>query len=584
MSNTFIALDIGTRSAHALWLTLRGARPVITRKESFALPMDEENPDKLIATWVDSIGLNHHFCTIAMPGAQSLFQTGRIMPNDPRTPEQVAAMDIAQFSEMAGDEMRYGVFSFEPSNEPQIRRYILSMARPSALDEMVAKAPARHFRPADLVAAPVALYNAVESMTEPHDKPWCYIAIGDSETQIAVGVHEGLLFARSIPVGGKMFTDAIVQATGLPPVQAEVRKHADCGLGAADACSEELRLAADRFVSQLNAALGVYKSQFQDRKMAIEKYVITGGGAQLKGFKAYLEQKLFLPVQFTTEQVSAPMELEGENGVYDIAYGLALTASRCCIAYLSLLPDSLKDEVVFRQKKPWWIAGALSLLGAIAVYSVTGLYLLERDTKMLDAEKAKLAMREKIDKQIQATRQRSAQIITNSVPLSELLVNGPLARAVLTLVAQSVDPNDWITLFCDEKIYNPVEQAPEEKTAKSGAAAPAPSAPFSLFRSLRAGPAEAPKPRPVSGDQEPQKKKDMVDALSTVFIVEGYTPNPNLKSVKEMITRLKTAQEVKRVDLRGDDQVLAPTGIPELEEEKLPNFRRFVIEIEVNRP
>ena len=53
---------------------------------------------------------------------------------------------------------------------------------------------------------------------------------------------------------------------------------------------------------------------------------------------------------------------------------------------------------------------------------------------------------------------------------------------------------------------------------------------------------------------------------------------------KEMIERLKTAPEVKRVDLRSDDKVLKPTGIPEFENEKLPSFRRFVIEIEVNRP
>ena len=75
-----------------------------------------------------------------------------------------------------------------------------------------------------------------------------------------------------------------------------------------------------------------------------------------------------------------------------------------------------------------------------------------------------------------------------------------------------------------------------------------------------------------------------MDALSSVFIAEGYTSNPSLKSVREMIERLKTSPDIVRVDLRSDDQVLSPTGIPELEGEKLPNFRRFVIELEVKRP
>jgi hypothetical protein len=51
-----------------------------------------------------------------------------------------------------------------------------------------------------------------------------------------------------------------------------------------------------------------------------------------------------------------------------------------------------------------------------------------------------------------------------------------------------------------------------------------------------------------------------------------------------MIERLKTSPEIARVDLRSDDQVLSPTGIPELEAEKIPNFRRVVIQIEVKRP
>lgn len=75
-----------------------------------------------------------------------------------------------------------------------------------------------------------------------------------------------------------------------------------------------------------------------------------------------------------------------------------------------------------------------------------------------------------------------------------------------------------------------------------------------------------------------------MDPLSKVFIVEGYTPDQGLKTVKEMITRLKTSPEIARVDLRSDDKVLKPTGIPELQDEKIPTFQRFVLEIEVKRP
>lgn len=574
-----VAIDVGARSVRAAWVQLRGTAPVVTRVESFALPLDEEEPHKLIASWIDSLGLSKHFCAVALPGSQTVFQSGRIMHNDPRTAEQIAAMDIAQFSEMAGDEMAHDVFAFQPPCEMGVRRYIMSMARPSAIGKEVQDAALNHVRPADLISAPVALHNAIEALAGDHEEPWCYVNIGHAQTEVSIGLPGGLLFARSIPVGGKIFTDAVAQATGLSPVQAEVRKHADCGLRESDACFEPLRAAADRWVSQFNACLGVYRSQFQDRKFSVAKIVITGGGAQLRGLKEYLPLKLHTPVVASSELPGIPEAYRPYVGTYDLAFGLAVTAMRAGVTYLSLLPGDLKDEVVFREKKPWWIVAAVLLTGAMALYSGVGVYLLKRDGAQLDEERQLLRKREQIDKRIQELKALSAQMLTNSVPLTEILMNGPVAREVLSLVASTVDPNDWVTLFCDEKIYNPKEQDVETKAATPQSAV---KNPFSLFRSIRPGAAGAAPAQPDK--KEPAARKDLVDPLSSTFIVEGYTPNPSLKSVREMIERLKTSPEIARVDLRSDDQVLSPTGIPELEAEKIPNFRRFVIQIEVKRP
>lgn len=575
-----IAVDVGTRSVRAVWVQLRGATPVVTRAETFALPLDEEEPHKLISAWIDSLRIGKHFCVISLPGSQVVFQSGRIMHNDPRTPEQIAAMDIAQFSEMAGDAMSYGVFSFEPAFELGVKRYIMSMARPAVISKAVQDATLNHMRPCDLIAAPVALHNAIEAFAGEHEEPWCYVNIGHIQTEVAIGLPAGLVFARSIPVGGKQFTEAVAQATGLTPVQAEVRKHSDCGLRETDACYENLRTAADRWVSQFNACMGVFRSQFQDRKFMPTRLVLTGGGAQLKGLKEYLTGKLATPVMTSAELPNVSEDFRPHIGTYDMAFGLAVTALQAGHTYLSLLPEDLKDEVVFRAKKPWWIAAAVLLTGTMALYSGTGVYLLKRDGLQLEQERDQLRRREQIDTRIQALKAIGSQTLTNSLPLNSLLMNGPLAREMLSLVASTVDPNDWVTLFCDEKIYNPKEQDVDTKATSAQAAV---RNPFSLFRAIR--PASGSAAVPAAADKkDPAAKKDLVEPLSSVFIVEGYTPNPGLKSVREMIERLKTSPEIARVDLRSDDRVLSPTGIPELEAEKVPNFRRFVIEIEVKRP
>ena len=574
-----IALDAGSHTLQALWLQMRGNKPVVTRTESFSMPLEEENPNDLIKQWGAKKGVAKHFCYMAMHGERTVFQGGKIPQSDPRTAKQVAEMDIAQFNEMAGDEMEYDVAEYELDNEPGMRRYIMAMARPSEIEKAIHETAMMNVRPADLTPAPVALFNALESFAPEHAEPWCYINIGDKQTDVAIGTKEGLLFARTIAVGGKIFTDAIVAETALPFSQAEVRKQGDCGLHETDACFESLRKAADRWMAQFNACLGVYRSQFSEQKLAtIPRIVLSGGGARLKGMKQYITSKLSIQTLDSSELPNIPSSYKKHAGLYDIAYGLAISATKNAVAPLSLLPEDLKDEVIFRAKKPWWVATALLMFIAMGLYSATGVYMLKRDGQQLADEKARLKKREVIDKRISQLKNMESMVLTNSAPLAHLLMNGPISREVLSLVCSSIDPDDWITLFCDEKIYNPEEQGkPESSTAT---AAGAPRNPFSLFRSMK--PAKTNPLKKKKG--EPAVHKELVANLDQIFIVEGYTPNPSLKTVRELIERLKTSPEIVRVDLRSDDQVLAPTGIPELEAEQIPDFRRFVIEIEVHRP
>ena len=75
---------------------------------------------------------------------------------------------------------------------------------------------------------------------------------------------------------------------------------------------------------------------------------------------------------------------------------------------------------------------------AMGIYSATGVYLLKRDGRLLADEQARLKKREVIDKRIAQLKEMESQVLTNSVPLARLLMNGPISREVLTLVCSSV--------------------------------------------------------------------------------------------------------------------------------------------------
>lgn len=571
-TRNIVGLDLGTRTVRAVWLQLQGTVPRVKRIESFVLPLDAQDAPQLIRAWLGKVGLDDTFCAVALPGGSTIFQPGRIPHSDPRTPQQAAAMDLIQFNDMAGDTMRYDVHAFDAPSEPGHTLYLLSMARPVAIERMLQSAKLLGIRAADLIPSPVALYNALEPLAGPHTQPWIYLDVGHQQTDVAIGLPVGLLFARSVPIGGRAFTDAVAQATNLPPAQAEARKHADAGLND-PVLGPALTAVADRWIAQVNSSLGVYRSQFGGATFAPGQLVLTGGGAQLRGLAEHLSAQLRLPVTHAKDLPGASASPDAHLwlGSADIATGLATTALEAVTARVSLLPAKLRDEIIFKEKKGYWIATAVFGALALGIFAAYGLSALSHDRQKIQAERERLRKCEAMVKQIEEIRARCNLIRSRADPVLQILSGGPIARETLTLVANSINTNDWITLFCDETSYLP--QSTENTTPK----APPKRSPFALFRDLRAGAAPPP-------DNPPLPPLPAIGASRPVFIIEGYTPDPSLGTVKEMLARLRTATLISKADLLADDRVLPPRDIPAADAARLPPYRRFVIQLEVKLP
>jgi hypothetical protein len=157
-------------------------------------------------------------------------------------------------------------------------------------------------------------------------------------------------------------------------------------------------------------------------------------------------------------------------------------------------------------------------------------------------------------------------------------MNAPLAREALTWVANSMGPDDWIVLFCDESSYT--QQAPDGVPPARLAAGTA-----SRFPAIALAPPKT-KPRPAPAPVRPPAPAVFGPRAATqTFIIEGYTTDPSWDSVKKIIGRLRTSPRVAAVDLRADDRVLPPVGLSTtVDLATLPVFRRFVISLEVKRP
>ena len=589
-----VGLDLGTRNVRAVWVQLLNGTPHVLRAEKMELPLEGGDAVKLTRAWLEQLGLLHGFASVAIPGPQLVFQPGRLTPDDPRTPRQAADMELVRFNDMVGETM---VCDVTAHNRPDSsRQYLMAMARPSVIKDSLAALGPLDIRPTDLVPAPAALFCGFACAESDTDGPRLIVDIGAVKTEIAIGTADGILFARSFPMGGRLFTEAIAKGGACPMQQADSQKLRDATLADGGPFSEFLIPVAERWYSQFSAVLAAYRGAVSGNGTNVSTIILSGGGSKLNGFAEWFAKRvnqtpassgtrptLARPGSATSITVMQASELPCPRGIPDFgafatALGLALTSLDAPqLPHLSLIPESLRDEVVFKEKKPYWIATAATLILAIGVFTAGLLISLSRDSVRLEAERQELRKREKIDKEIAAIRAETEAIRKEAVPLRRLLVGGPASRYAVSLVATAIAPADWISLVSDEETYLRHEAPkPVPEVLK-------PARPGFFVPGFRDNDPKAKESSSVFADAEARPAPDK--SKFTAFIIEGYTPDMSFKSVDEMLRRIRGGARVKSVDLLSDDKVKPPAELPEaIKALNLPEMRRFVIRMEVAQP
>lgn len=587
-----VGLDLGTRNARAVWVQLQNGAPRVLRAEKMELPLEGGDAVKLTRAWLEQLGLLHGFASVAIPGPQLVFQPGRLTPEDPRTPRQAADMELVRFSDMVGETMVCDVTAH--SRPDASRQYLMAMARPAVIKDALSALEPISIRPTDLVPAPAALFCGFASAPGESDGPRVIVDIGATKTEIAIGTADGLLFARSFPMGGRHFTEAIAKGGACPLQQADAQKLRDATLEEGGPFAEFLLPVAERWYGQFSAVLAAYRSAVQGFGLNVSTVVLTGGGAKLRGFHDWFAKRLnqgatvagrpaLLKSAAPALKVVQASELAAPAGLPDLAtyataIGLALTSLDAPnLPHLTLIPEALRDEVVFKEKKPYWIATAATLVLAIGVFTAGLLVSLGRDAARLDEEAKELRKREKIDQEIAAIRKETEAIRKEAAPLRRLLVGGPASRYVVSLVATALAPEDWISLISDEESYLRHEVPPPVKETLK------PARPGFFVPGFRDNDPKAKESSSVFAEAEAKPAPEK--AKFTAFIIEGYTPDMGLESVSEMLRRIRGAARVKSADLLGDDKVRPPAELPDtIKALNLPEMRRFVIRLEVAQP
>lgn len=134
-----------------------------------------------------------------------------------------------------------------------------------------------------------------------------------------------LQFAREIPVGGNVFTQAVAAALHVDLAEAEKIK---CDPGKrAEQVQAALGPYWESWLNQCRVSFDFYESQFG---RAVERLVLSGGSVRLAGFREWIESTTGLPTEAWNPLV--PLERDGgtetqlpvPQGAFAVAVGLAV--------------------------------------------------------------------------------------------------------------------------------------------------------------------------------------------------------------------------------------------------------------------
>lgn len=232
--------------------------------------------------------------------------------------------------------------------------------------------------------APTACYNAARANMVGTTQCEMILNIGGKCSSL-IFVDGGRFFVRSIPISGNTITQQIAKEFNIPFAEAEEmkRRHGFVALGGAyeepesavaATVSKIVRNVMTRLHAEISRSVNVYRASQHGRKP--EKLYLTGGSSILPFTPRFFSEKLRVPVEYFNpfQVVQLGPDINADT-LRDFAHlfgemvGLALRHIGNPPISISLIPETVRKQHVFRMKRPFFYASAMSLLVYLGITS-----------------------------------------------------------------------------------------------------------------------------------------------------------------------------------------------------------------------
>jgi type IV pilus assembly protein PilM len=306
---------------------------------------------------------------VSVSGSSSLARFIKLPPVEPKKIPEIVKFEAIQQIPFPLDEVEWSYQLFQTPDSPEVEVGIFAM-RKELINQHLKFFTDVGLNVECVQLNPLAVYNAMQYDGRINGCTMI-IDLGSENTDLIIADGE-TIWLRSIPIGGKNFTDILTKQFKLPFAKAEDLKRTAASSKYAKQIFQAMRPVFADLVAEVQRSIGFYTSTHKDSTLT--RVLALGGTFRLPGLQKYLQQNLQIEVARVDHlEAGGPEEAKQRSAFEEnllsmaSAYGLAIQAMGDAKINSSLLPGAIRRQKMWSDKTPWFAATAACFVAGTGI-------------------------------------------------------------------------------------------------------------------------------------------------------------------------------------------------------------------------
>lgn len=387
MASKATAVDIGSHSAKVL--VAQVGKHGVSVLRFAGLPSAEGNVSLAEA------GIPLKDATCGLAGRDMTLRYSQVPPTPDWQLRNLMDLEIQDLAQQSGGALSADYNLLPIEDESGSDTVLLALAKDEALERLQGEVAGGGGAVTAYVPNCTALYNAyLKCGPVDADAVVALVNIGHETIDLAIVKGTDLLFARNLTSGTKVLDEAIASNFNVSARKAEVLKKDLLDLdpasrgnyqsGQAEKVTMAAASAATSIPAAINSSLSFCKAQTKISDLRLDKVLVCGGGARMRGLRGLLRENLRCPVEMFDPFANVDLsqlppddaeQLEQMRHEAAVALGLAVGRLDDTLYSLEILPEAVRKKQRFQQRT------IFNILAGVVVAGVFGLQYVNNQDK-----------------------------------------------------------------------------------------------------------------------------------------------------------------------------------------------------------